>query len=119
MKDLSYLPKHPNTGGWKDRHQDATAFARGALTVRSPNDGRRLEQAVAFAIQAWCEYAQAHQKRFESKIGEDCVLGPAWAAWGAALRTLLNGERGHLDCGTINTILHDNLTEQGFDPDQL
>jgi hypothetical protein len=30
---------------------------------------------------------------------------------------LLNGDLGRLDGGTLDTIIADNLNEQGFDPD--
>lgn len=112
MKDLSYLPGHPDTTGWKVRHQHATRPARTAVPIRT------AEQSITFGLQAWVSYAVAHHARFQSKIGDDYVLGPAWAAWGAAIRTLLNGETGNLDCGTLDTIIRDNLREQGFDPDR-
>jgi hypothetical protein len=49
-------------------------------------------------------------------VGEDHFLGKSWARQGFALRELLNGETGRLDCGTLDAILCDNLSEQGFDP---
>lgn len=114
MKNLDYVAPHPDTGGWKDRHKAATLHAK-----QTPMYYRdTLESSVGVAIYAWCAYAQAHEERFESQIGDDYVLGPAWARWGFALRELLNGDLGRLDGGTLDTIIHDNLKEQGFDPDQ-
>ena len=49
-----------------------------------------------------------------SPIGEDGVLGEYWAEWGKALRGLLNGDCGRLDCGSLDTVLVDNLLEQKF-----
>lgn len=101
----SYLPDTPNTGDWQGRHMRA---------VRATP-----QHSIVIALDAWCEYASAHKRRYESTIGEDYVLGPAWARWGAAVRELLNGECGNLDCGTLDHIIHANLIEQGFDPDQI
>ncbi len=99
MKNLSYIAPHPDTNGWRERHKKA-----------------RWVEPIAHAIKAWVDYALEHEARFGSPIGEDGVLGPAWEQWGLALRTLLNGETGDLDCGTLDTILVDNLVEQGFGP---
>lgn len=112
MKDLSYLPKMPNTGGWQSRHTRAV-IGSFAHILCSDN-----EHAIGRAIGAWCDYARNHAERFGSPIGQDYVLGPAWARWGFALRELLNGELGRLDGGTLDTILHDNLAEQGYNPDE-
>ena len=101
MKTLSYIPAHPDDTGWKSRH------------VRAINSGH----VVARAIETWCVYAARHARLYGSRIGEDRVLGPAWADWGRALRALLNGDCGDLDCGTLDMIVHDNLREQGFDPE--
>ena len=100
----SYLSDTPNLNGWQTRHMQAVR-----CTPQHP---------IIVTVDAWCEYASAHARRFESPIGEDYVLGPAWARWGFAIRELLNGETGNLDCGTLDTILCRNLEEQGFDPDQ-
>jgi hypothetical protein len=37
-------------------------------------------------------YAKAHECRFESKLAEDYVLGPAWLDAAKAIRCLLNGD---------------------------
>ena len=91
----------PDISGWEVRH-------RRAIEGNHP---------VAQAMRAWCSYAETHREKFGSNIGDDYVLGPAWAQWGFALRALLNGDCGSLDCGTLDTILHDNLSDQGWDPD--
>lgn len=96
---------------WGRRHIDALYVPQGA-----PNSS---EQAIVEGLRAWINYAHNHQARFEQGIGTDGVLGPAWAQWGAALRTLLNGDLGRLDGGTLDHIIAYNLTEQGFNPDEL
>ena len=103
MKDLRYLPKHAAGTSWSMVHKRALLRAIPLI------DG----------IRAWCAYASAHQARFGDGIGQDYVFGRQWAAWGAALRRLLDGDLHGADGGTLDTILHDNLKEQGFDPDML
>jgi hypothetical protein len=113
MKHIKdFLAKGPNTSGWQDRHKAAVRHAQQTPQFYKPT----LESSIALAIEAWCDYAEAHAARFEGQIGEDYVLGPAWARWGFALRELLNGDCGRLDCATLDSIIHDNLSEQGFSP---
>lgn len=100
MKNLSWTPNHSDSNEWKARHLRAVPV-----------------HPVGKAIGAWIDYARDHQIRFGSNIGEDYVLGDAWARWGFALRELLNGELAGMDAGTLDSILADNLQEQGFDPD--
>ena len=90
-----------DTGGWKARHQSALHS--------------QPHQHIVLMLRGWCSYADRHRKRFESSIGEDYVLGPDWARLGKALHGLLNGDTGDLDCGTLSTIIHDNIAEAGFD----
>ncbi len=110
MKSIRYMnDKFPDTGGWKGRHSRAIERA-----LRNVNGtaGVYAGDSLAQAINAWCEYASAHLRRHESPIGADYILGDAWKYWGLQLRILLNGETGDLDCGTLDTIIHDNLKEQ-------
>jgi hypothetical protein len=112
MKDITYTPDYPDNSGWKRRHVAMVTALRRSSLIRYTNG-----HMVVMAIDAWCNYARLHQERYESGIGADYVLGPAWARWGFALRELLNGEMRPADCGTLDTILCDNLAEQDFNPD--
>jgi len=89
---------------WKQRHTEA---------MRAPR-GREL--AIVRMLQAWELYREQHRQAYESGIGDDGVLGPEWAAIGFAIRGLLNGDCGRLDCGTIDGGICDALTAEGFDP---
>jgi hypothetical protein len=112
MKSIRYINAgYPDTGAWKGRHSRAVEVG---LRNYGAATGAFHPGAIVQAINAWCNYAEAHKRRFESDIGCDYVLGPAWMAWGLALRRLLDGETGQLDCGTLDTIIHDNLNEQGY-----
>lgn len=91
----------PNDTGWQDRHVDA---------LRAP---RGFERPIVDGIEAWARYADTHRTRYESSIGEDNVLGGAWLDWGRALRMLLNGETGRLDCGTLDAFILDTLAAEG------
>ena len=70
-------------------------------------------------LSGWLRYADAHRGAYESGIGADYVLGPAWAQIGAGLRALLNGELGRLDGGTLDGLLCSTLTAEEFDPETL
>ncbi|GAC1496209.1 MAG: hypothetical protein NVS1B2_16170 [Vulcanimicrobiaceae bacterium] len=87
---------------WAERHNAA---------MRDPREG--FEDALVGALTAWNKYAAAHLARYESPIGEDYVLGPAWIQWGNALRTILNGETGRLDCGSIDSGIYRTAAENG------
>ena len=97
----------PNDSGWQTRHVDALKVPRG------------FERPIIEMIEAWARYADTHRVRYESPTGNDYVLGPSWAAVGAGIRALLNGDTGRLDCGTLDSFLHNTLTFEGFNPDLL
>ena len=87
--DLTYVSDCPgNIGDWKGRHKNAV---RGASQITFST---AWGHPVIGSIAAWCAYARIHADRFDSNIGDDYVLGPAWRDWGLALRTLLNGYLG-------------------------
>ena len=62
----------------------------------------------------FAQYAETHQRQFESTIGEDYVLGPEWAQIGKGILGLLNGETCRLDCGTVDGFIRDTFTANGF-----
>lgn len=72
------------------------------------------EKPIVHLLLAWEEYADMHERRYGRSIGDDGVLGPAWAEIGLAIRALLNGESGRLDCHLIDGYLLDNLSDKGF-----
>lgn len=107
-KHLFWLPSYASNDmtGWSQRHLSAIA---------RPNDS--FESAVVPLLRAWLDYADAHQNAYGSEIGEDSMLGPNWARIGSGLRGLLDGNIGRLDANTLDRILVNTLTDQGFDPD--
>ena len=101
-------PKYSNASGWVDQHMQA---------VSQPRAG--LEKTFIEMLSGWLGYADAHSQEYSSSIGEDGVLGAQWAQIGAALRSLLNGDMGRLDCGTLDSLIAKTLESQDFNPDQL
>jgi hypothetical protein len=87
----------PDTNGWKGRHLRAARV-----------------QPVAVMISALDQYAAKHEDRYESKIGEDYVLGPAFLDALRGVRTLLNGEIGGLDGGTCDAAILGIFSDAGF-----
>lgn len=66
-----------------------------------------------------CRECNGAGNRTYGLIGQDGVLGPAWQEIGEAIRTLLNGEAGRLDCGTLDSILLDAMQANGLDTSQM
>lgn len=76
-----------------------------------------MESALVLMIKSLAYYADAHFQRYESRVGQDGVLGPAWADSVRNALTLLNGELGNLDAGTLDGLLRSMLKLEGFDSD--
>ncbi len=74
---------------------------------------------VAGMIAAFGKYADQHNKRFESTLSEDYVLGAAWLDGMKAIRTLLNGDLGQMDGGTCDTMICAMLFNEGFSDKDL
>lgn len=91
-------PRLPNDSGWQTRHNNA---------VTAPRQG--FEAGIVAMLRGWATYAAAHQQAYESRIGDDGVLGPEWQAIGEALLGLLNGDLGRLDGGTLDGFIRDTL----------
>jgi hypothetical protein len=98
MKDLSFTLNYT-----PEQH----VLARRAPTHR--------EQPFISGLQGWLQYASNSRMYFGVEIGNDHFLREPWAEWGLALKDLLNGPIGRLDSGTLESIIRDNLEEQGFD----
>lgn len=92
---------------WKRRH---------AMAMAAPQPGTQ-EQAVAELVKAWKLYAAAHERAYNTKVGKDSVLGPAWESIGHALRVLLNGETGRLDCGMLDSDILKLMERNGIEVD--
>ena len=75
--------------------------------------------SVPTMLRAAAAYADSHFRRYESGIGEDGVLGLGWVAILQGCRTLLNGDIGGLDGGTVDSLICAMLVNEGFDPDNL
>lgn len=89
------------------RHNEAIDWPKG------------FEAAIVKSLHFWEMYATEHQKRWESPIGEDYVLGVYWKDMGLALRGLLNGETGRLDCGTLDGFILETMRENGVETDYI
>jgi hypothetical protein len=95
------LPKQ----NWVMAHNEAVDWPKG------------FETPIVKMLHYWEMYASKHQTRFESLIGEDYVLGPEWVNIGTAIRGLLNGETGRLDCGTLDGFILETMRENGIETD--
>ena len=94
--------------GWAHLHNRA-------IVEVNQISGRSHETAIVSMLKGWEQYAMDHKRRFDSPIDEDYVLGPAWKEIGESIRTLLNGEVGRLDAGTVDGFILDTMAENGFE----
>ena len=89
--------------GWAIRHFMAWEFG----DASSGQGEKRMEAIIRDSIIAWARYGEQHWVLYHSHIGKDGVLGVAFKAMGNALRDMLNGNTGRLDCGTLDKLILD------------
>jgi len=89
---------------WMDRHHSALTAPR-----------TEFEKSFVELLSGWLRYADAHHNAYGSGIGADYILGPAWAQIAGGLITLLNGDLGRLDGGTLDGLLRRTLTAEDLD----
>lgn len=94
-----------NGTGWTQRHMAAWTAPKGT------------EAPIVSLIRSLADYADAHQSRFESSIGDDGFLGPEWLQILKSTRALLNGDCGRLDCGTLDHMLCEMAIAAGLRDD--
>jgi hypothetical protein len=92
----------PNDSGWQTRHIAA---------LKVPRD---FERSIVEMLEGWARYADEHKRRYESRVSDDHVMGEGWQAVGRAIHTLLDGETGRLDCGTLSSFIYNTLEFEGF-----
>lgn len=117
-ESLSAGKPDPCGSGWHGRHVKAW-WTPGSSGPGAHGEGRHFERCVRDLFIALADYADAHALRYESDLGEDYVLGPAWLDALKSARVLLNGETGRLDCGTLDALAFDMAEAAGFERDSL
>ena len=90
---------------WTEAHLAAWSSPRGP------------EIAIVGLIRSAADYADCHFQRYESRIGDDGVLGDHWESIVRGTLGLLNGECGRFDCGTLDSLLRSMLSAEGFNAD--
>lgn len=73
-----------------------------------------FQNSILEMFESLSAYADAHQKAYESPIGEDGVLGAHWLAMAEGLVGLLNGETGGIDCGAFDRAVRALALANGF-----
>lgn len=97
---------------WGKRHVDAWERAIHGGVARHYKGS-----AVVRMMDDWALYADSHFDHYDAPIGDDGFLGPEWEQIGKSLLAMLNGEMGDFDCGTLDGLIRDILTSQGFEGD--
>lgn len=87
-------------------------LARHHQAIQNP---RGIERAIVALRAGLLEYGLQYGDRYDGcAIGDDCILGDAWFDLARAYLTLLNGECGRLDCGTLDGEVRRWATKFGF-----
>lgn len=86
---------------WRIRHNQA---------VRHPEG---FEFAICYLLEGLEAYSKTHKQRYGSDVGHDGVLADGIADIAKGIRTLLNGELGRLDAGTLDGYLVRVLVDCG------
>lgn len=76
-----------------------------------------MGSALAAMLVGWEAYAKAHADSFDSKIGDDGVMGNAWAEAGLAMKRLLDGELGGFDGSSLAQNITEIIEENGLETD--
>lgn len=87
--------------GWDERHNSALSNPKGP------------EIPITTLLLGLEDYMHSYSVRFNTEIYEDGVLGDGVIDIVKGIRTLLNGETGRLDCGTIDARLVEILRKCG------
>lgn len=78
-----------------------------------------LEVPILGLINSLTTYMFEHESRYGSLIAEDYVLGPQFLKAAKAVRKLLNGETGRLDCGEMDSTIRRMLFSAGFSEQEV
>jgi hypothetical protein len=82
-------------------------------------DPNGIESPIINLLKVLDTYERNHVTRYDSAIANDYALGAAWLEIAKSARTLLNGELGRLDAGTLDGILLDMIVTAGFSESDL
>lgn len=116
-KILQYVgPTHNSTGEETVNHsQHVAAVDRG----RTNAQGRALIQM----LKGWEAYQTAYHATYDDAQATpeqnemDAVIGRYWAETGLAIKRLLDGETGGLDCHSIASNITAAVVAEGFETD--
>ncbi len=89
-----------------------------AETVLGYSTSGEFDSAIGLMLRALAAYADDHLKRFESPIADDYILGADWRRSLSAVRALLNGDTGRLDCGDVDRAILAMFKAAGFEGDE-
>jgi len=92
---------------WQYRHKIALA---------QPNE---IEAPIVNLLTVLDSYDRQHVTRFGSAVANDYILGAAWLEIAKAARTLLNGDLGRLDAGSLDKTILDLVETAGFSEEEL
>jgi hypothetical protein len=87
---------------------EANKLTAGTVSEQAHKYGMENAEPLIVIMDALHKYADAHERRYEGKLSEDYVLGPAWLKAAAAVRDLLNGAGAIANLKDISSDTKDN-----------
>jgi hypothetical protein len=93
---------------WAEDHNHAMVSSNSAYGPKGD-----LESSIKYLCKSIDRMRLGYEGCYESLPSDDGVLGSAYISLLHSLRTLLNGETGRIDCGTIDEWACKLLSEAG------
>ena len=106
------LHTHLRPGGDRSSHQWA------ALHLDAWRNPQGFELPLWHLIRGLAQYGVRMQEQCGTKAGDDTVLGPAFKDIAEAILTLLNGNIGRFDGGTLDALVRAICAEHGVELDK-
>lgn len=73
-----------------------------------------FDSCIGQMLKALAVYADTHLAAYEAPIADDYIIGVSWRKALSAVRELLNGETGRLDCGDVDHAILTMFKAAGF-----
>lgn len=77
-------------------------------------NGNDFARAMIAMLTGWEQYADAHRERYDQPVGWDFAIGTWWGEAGLAIKRLLDGEVGGLDCGSLSHNILAKMEAEGL-----
>jgi hypothetical protein len=110
-------PGMPGSISYVEHPQALYRFRRDHAGGHTALRGNSRERGILAMLAGWLDYADEYRDTNGDSVADDGYLGSEWIDIGKAIRSLLNGDTGHLDCGSLDSVICDTFEAEGINPD--